>query len=156
MIDDLETALEVEAARAGVDHRRGDQRARRGAAAEAQALGTRSVQARDRAGRSIGVALIAAALIIVTAAHRPGRRRATSRQAAGTEVKLPVDAASDYDPAGDGEEIGSEAARGRRQPDRNRLDNRALRHRNLRGEDRKTGVGLYVDAGSAGAGEDDR
>ena len=41
MIDDLSTALEVEAAQGWLHHRRGDQRARRGAAAEAQALRSR-------------------------------------------------------------------------------------------------------------------
>ena len=128
MIDDLETALEVEAARAGLDDRRGDQRARRGAAAEAQALRPGPlVLGGDRAAAA-------------------GRRRRAARRAAdlqpgiggggankGKGSNVAIASATDYDPQGDGEEVGSKVGLARDgRPDRHRLGNRALRLRNLR------------------------
>ena len=79
MIDDLSTALEVEAARAGSTDRRGDQHPRSGAAGEAQALRP------GPAGRGLAIALLvlvgggtllAVQLIGNGAAPRRRRRRA--------------------------------------------------------------------------------
>ena len=128
MIDDLETALEVEAARAGIDHRRGDQRPRRAAAAEAQARrprplvlgGDRPARPRRRRGAAGGEADL-------RRHHR--RRRRQQRQGRAGRDQL----GDRLRPAGRrrrGRQQGR--ARGRRQPDRDRLGNRALRLRHLR------------------------
>ena len=85
----------------GLDHRRGDQRARRGAAAEAQALRPGALvlggDRRPAPGRRRRPARGAADL------QRDRRRRRQRRQ--GRHVA--ISGATDYDPQGDGEEIGS-------------------------------------------------
>ena len=139
----------------GLDHRRGDQRARRGAAAEAQALRPR----RAGPGRRSSLLLLVAgggaargAADQQRQARRRGRRqgqghaggdllghrlrpRGRRRRGPGSTVEL----------------------RRRRQPDRDRLEHRALRHRHLRRDQdrpRPRGRPLRDDEVAGDAGED--
>ena len=118
MIDDLETALEVEAARAGSTTGEAT------SVLDAVPPPKRKLSGPRRAGpgrRSSLLLLVAGgALLAVQLISSGDRRRRRERRARGTTVA--ITSATDYDPQGDGEEVaGKVEPRGRRQPDRDRL-----------------------------------
>ena len=105
MMDDLSTALEVEAARAGLDHRRGDQRAGCRAGAQTQAL---------RPGRWSWGAIV---LLVLVGGGALGATMLISDGAigggganAGKGRTIEISSATAYDPEGDGRENDSTAA----------------------------------------------
>ena len=132
MVRDLEQTLEVEVARRG------------GTSGQATSVLDSVPSSRRRLGRRrrmsglgiamaiLGIALIAAALIFGDRIDLGGN--GGSKASTTTEVRLPSDAASEFDPPpGDQSETGDGAARNRLQPDRHRVVDRALRLAGLRG-----------------------
>ena len=129
MIDDLETALEVEAARAGSTTGEAT------SVLDALPPPKRKLSGRGRwswAAIALLVLVGGGALLAVEA----DLRRHASAAAAPTRARaapVEITSATDYDPQGDGEEDRQQGRpRRRRQPDRDRLGNRALRLRHLR------------------------
>ena len=120
----------------GLDHRRGDQRAGGGAAGQAQAL----ERARLVLGGVAAAVLIAAAVVAIILLDSSGNTPSSAttarrrREATTSGKTVALESATAYDPEGDGEEEDETGRTGdRRQPDRHLLDDRALRHRHLRG-----------------------
>ena len=154
MIDDLETALEVEAARAG------------STTGEATSvLDAVPPPRRKLSGRARWSWAAIAVLLLVGGGALLAVQLISSGIGGGGANKgkggpVTISSATDYDPAGR-RRRGRQQGRtgGRRRPDRNRLGNRALRLRHLRrDEDRpRPGVGIYVTTTSPAIPiEDDR
>ena len=153
MIDDLSTALEVEAARAGSTTGEAT------SVLDALPAPKRKLSGRGRWSWAaiLGLLLVAGgALLAVYLISSGNFGGGGAEKGGGKPVK--IDGATDYDPEGDGEEVGSKVEpRGRRQPDRNRLGNRALRLRHLRGHEDgpRPGCGHLRDHGLSGEPEQD-
>ena len=115
----------------GLDHRRGDQRARGGAAGQAQALQPRAAGPGRRSRCwSWSAAARWSATQLIGSGNSPGGGGGALN---GKGTAIPIASATDYDPAGRRRRgPGDDRLRGRRQPDRDRLEQRALRHRHLR------------------------
>ena len=153
MIDDLETALEVEAARAGSTTGEAT------SVLEAVPPPKRKLSSRARWSWAaiVGLLLVAGGALLAVAAdlRRPARRGRRQQGQGGAGRGHLGDRLRPPGRRRGGRQQGS--ARGRRRPDRNRLGNRALRLRRLRrDQDRPRPGGRHLRHRQlAGAAEDD-